>query len=239
LEAQVFHKAKAALKRAIELDCNNAEYHALMGRIHHSLEEWKDAKAAFEHAAALDPRNPERYIELGATAFAQLKWDEALTHYESAKNLGPEPKILIMLRHLIVEVRGRRNHERRKEINGNIQSFVLEGNRLFSKEQWGEAEAAFEKAREIDPENPRRYLDLGATAFAQMDWSKALGLYKKGRALSSDPIIRYRFSQAISKAELYLRRQDPPRPKGRRYLRLATILLAITLLILVIYFVLR
>jgi tetratricopeptide (TPR) repeat protein len=192
-----FEEAESAFKRAIELDNKNALYHASLGRVYFSQEKWEAAETEFESALKLDPKNPERQIELGATALAQMDWDRAIRHYEAAQKLSPNRMTSIRLRQNIANAKNNKRHEQlvKSQHHANL------GRRYLSQEKLESAEAEFKRALELEPKNPERYLELGATAFAQMQWDAAIRYYEAALKLSSDPVTSFRLQQNIDRVK--------------------------------------
>lgn len=71
-------KALAMLKKAVELDPANADYHYSLGRTYYGLGRLEDAESHFMKAVALNPSMPDAYIHLVGIRAGRGEIDEAI-----------------------------------------------------------------------------------------------------------------------------------------------------------------
>ncbi|MGH7480988.1 MAG: BTAD domain-containing putative transcriptional regulator [Longimicrobiales bacterium] len=84
----------AAARRALELDPNLAEPHALLGGIYTDNWQWAEAETAFERALELDPDQPNTYVDYSLYLDNMGRFTEALEANLRAQQLDPlSPRI--------------------------------------------------------------------------------------------------------------------------------------------------
>jgi DNA-binding winged helix-turn-helix (wHTH) protein/TolB-like protein/tetratricopeptide (TPR) repeat protein len=88
-----FNQARAAAKRALELDPNLAEAHASMGHILVQYDHnWGAGEGEYRRAIELNPKYAMSYHWLGMLYNYRGRFDEALSYMRAAQELEPEQK---------------------------------------------------------------------------------------------------------------------------------------------------
>src|SRR5215831_15245034 len=78
-----------AARKALELDPQLADPHALLGRVMKKQFQWADAEAEYKQALALDPNNSVTHIEYADWLASHGQLDEALAWASRARELDP------------------------------------------------------------------------------------------------------------------------------------------------------
>jgi tetratricopeptide (TPR) repeat protein len=120
-------KAIAAAKTQLSKQPNNAVFHVMLGQL--LMQQKKDlagAEAEFKQASVLDKKNSEAMVRLGEAQSARGAMDEALQTYLEGSKINP------------------------KEI-----AFYLHAGSIYeNKQDWERAKQQYQKALEIQPDNP-------------------------------------------------------------------------------------
>jgi len=82
-------KALKATHRALQLDSQNAVFHALKARVQLARQEYGNALAENEFAIGLNPTFAAAYCGLGDSLAYEGRYDEALAEFEKAIHLSP------------------------------------------------------------------------------------------------------------------------------------------------------
>ena len=82
-------KAISAARKALELDPQLAEAHALLAYMQQDQWHWAEAEAEFKRALDLNPNDPAAYRGLANWLLCQGRIDEALTWAQRARELDP------------------------------------------------------------------------------------------------------------------------------------------------------
>jgi uncharacterized protein (TIGR02996 family) len=82
-------KVIRAARKALELDPQLAEAHALLGRVLKKQFQWADAEAEFKQALALNPNNSVAHLEYADWLASHGRMDEALDWARRARELDP------------------------------------------------------------------------------------------------------------------------------------------------------
>ena len=201
---EAFQKGWEAVERALALDKNLADAHAVMGYIHTSYDwEWAAADDSYKRALALEPGNV-RAVE-GAAALAGVlgRSDESLRLFHRLAELNPL----------------------------DATSHIELGAVLESAGHLEEAIAALRKALELNPESPTVHMRLGLVyllesrpeeALAEMElepdlhWRlyglafayQALGRRKEADTSLTELISKYGSIMAYQIAEVYADRKQ-------------------------------
>ena len=83
-------EADRASARALELDADLAEAHAVRGFTLFQLQRFDEAETALEKAIALDPRQFEAHFFYGRASFAQGKFEDAARQFTAASEIRPD-----------------------------------------------------------------------------------------------------------------------------------------------------
>ena len=129
-------KATREIRKAIQLDENNAEMHRWLGDmlVGSPRRLYDQAIQSYQKAAELSPDSPEVYVGLGDAQQAKGQYDEAVADYQKALQLQPD----------------------------NARVYYGMGKILYNeKQEYHEAVAAYQKAIQIDPTFLDAHLSLG------------------------------------------------------------------------------
>jgi serine/threonine protein kinase/Tfp pilus assembly protein PilF len=87
---EAFHRAKAAVARALEIDSGLAEAHAVLGHIKYACDyDWVGAEAELKQALELDPNSGDARDIYGLLLSALERYDEAIEMQRRAHELDP------------------------------------------------------------------------------------------------------------------------------------------------------
>jgi TolB-like protein/Tfp pilus assembly protein PilF len=138
--ADGYRQAREAAEKALALDPQLADAHLAMGGIHLVYDwDWAAADASIRRALELEPGNAVALRQAGNLAATLGRWDEAIDLANEAIERDPLwPNSY-----------------------GNLGGVLLAVNRDT------EAEAAFRKVLELDPDGPLRHAPLGAALLLQ------------------------------------------------------------------------
>jgi tetratricopeptide (TPR) repeat protein len=138
---------RRAAEKALELDPNLAEAHAVRGWIRMNYDwDWAGADASFKRALELEPRNAMVVRQAAALAATLGRFEEAIERGRRAVELDPlSPGSQV-----------------------NLGGFAYYAGRL------DEAEAAVRKGLELNPEYPNAHLQLGQVLSARSNPEAAL-----------------------------------------------------------------
>ena len=106
LSAKYNPLAKANAQRAIDLDSNIAEPHAVLGLVYQTELDWLRSEAEFRQAIELEPGEPTTRFWLGLTYLATGRLREALASIEHALELNPVSDLIMgweSYAHLLLE----------------------------------------------------------------------------------------------------------------------------------------
>jgi len=149
-------KAKAAFQKALELDADLAEAHALAASLALWYEwDWDAAEKSFKRALALNPGNASTHGQYAWFCFGRKRFDETIKEIKLALNLDPLMPLF------------------------NFWSVGLHvGARRFD-----EAIEEFHKAIELDPNNAMAYLHVGFAYSQKGLIDNAIGAFQKAKEL--------------------------------------------------------
>ena len=153
-------KATREVRKAIQLDENNAEMHRWLGDmlVGSPRRLYDQAIQSYQKAAELSPDSPEVYVGLGDAQQAKGQYDEAVAAYQKALQLQPD----------------------------NARVYYGMGKILYTeKEEYHEAVAAYQKAIQIDPTFLDAHLSLGDVYEEKGLYQEAIERY--GYVLSLEP----------------------------------------------------
>jgi serine/threonine-protein kinase len=87
---EAFRLAKAAVERALELDPDLAEAHAVLGHLKYARDyDWDGAEAEFKRAIELNPNSGDAFDMYGLLLSSQERYDEAIEAQARAHELDP------------------------------------------------------------------------------------------------------------------------------------------------------
>jgi TolB-like protein/Tfp pilus assembly protein PilF len=86
---EVWSKAISAARKALELDPDLADAHALLGEMHHLQWQWAEAQAEYKRALELNPNDAAAHLGLANWLLCQGRTEEALVWSRRARELDP------------------------------------------------------------------------------------------------------------------------------------------------------
>ncbi|HSB75009.1 MAG TPA: tetratricopeptide repeat protein, partial [Terriglobales bacterium] len=87
--AEVHPKIISAAQKALELDPQLAEPHALLADVYQARWQWTDAEAEYQRALELNPNDPAAHLGYADWLMCQGRTDEALAYARRARELDP------------------------------------------------------------------------------------------------------------------------------------------------------
>ena len=164
----------AALKEALQLDPDNAQYHNTLGLVLLNLDRPVDAQAEFQTAIDLDKTSPDLQHNVGVALAQQKRFDDAIAAYQKALTFPtyttPEVAYYNMGE---AYIRMGKPLEAQESFRAAIQlepTMVAAHYGLgLALSQGGlrdEAKAAFRQARDLDPASP--FSELARNALRQL-----------------------------------------------------------------------
>jgi serine/threonine-protein kinase len=167
---EYFPKGKAAAQRALEIDGNLAEAHAILGWITFWYDwDWAAAENDCKRALDLDPDSGDAHMIYAHILSTTGRHQEALAEANRASELDP-----LNLRNLVIEVSFNIYAGQVETASSKLDKvFELDPNywwahqwaarAYLNKGQFGEAEASARRAIELNEENSRSAAYLGYT----------------------------------------------------------------------------
>lgn len=164
----------AALKEALQLDPDNAQYHNTLGLVLLNLDRPVDAQAEFQTAIDLDKTSPDLQHNVGVALAQQKRFDDAIAAYKKALTFPtyttPEVAYYNMGE---AYIRLGKPQEAEESFRAAIQlepTMVAAhyglGLALSQGGRKDEARAAFRQARDLDPASP--FSELAKNALKQL-----------------------------------------------------------------------
>jgi tetratricopeptide (TPR) repeat protein len=189
-----YKQTKAAYKKAIELDPNDAVAWADLGLLHEKLEEYPQAKAAYEKVIALEPNNAVAWGLLGVLLHGKLEeYPQAKAAYEKVIALEPNNAgawAQLGLLHEKLEEYSQAEAAYEKVIAlkpNNAGGWELLGQLLHLLGQYEQAKTAYEKAIQLDPNDALKWAILGFLLHYKLDqYEQAKIAYEKAIQLNSN-----------------------------------------------------
>jgi TolB-like protein/DNA-binding winged helix-turn-helix (wHTH) protein/Tfp pilus assembly protein PilF len=154
-----YPKAKAAARKALELDAQLAEAHASLAYVTLLYDwDWATAENGFRTALRLNPNYASAHHFYSICLMTSGRYVEALEEIKQAQELDP-------LSLIVNDVLGWIHYEGR---------------------EYPQAIEQYNKTLEIDPRFAAALLDLGTTYMRQGDYRKALAEFEKAKAVTGD-----------------------------------------------------
>ncbi len=169
-------QATAELQEAIKLDPNLAEAHYMLGVCFRQQENLEDAVASFKEVIRLRAEYRDINYALSRYALGEIyrqrgQDDLAEKEFEEATRA----------RAAVSPV--------------SAQDYINQGVGFLGNQQFGEAREAFEKALDLEPDNPEAMLNLGAVYQESGNYNSAFSIYQNVLKLTTPPeAIYYRLS---------------------------------------------
>ncbi|MGI8788716.1 MAG: tetratricopeptide repeat protein [Pyrinomonadaceae bacterium] len=155
-----FLKAKAAAKKAIELDDSLSEAHHNLGAVMFFYDwDWKESENQFQRALELDPGNAYAHWVYALLLSATLRHAEALAEVKRARELDPLNLMIIMAEGVCLNAAGKPDEalagmQKALELNPNFwATHLIISNAYIQKGMFSEAIAEARKAKELNDNN--------------------------------------------------------------------------------------
>lgn len=184
--------AAAICKKLIEIEPENARYHAGLGNALYNLEDYEGALAEYNKAAEYKPEDESVHSNI-ATILEKLgQSEDALKEYSKVVELKPEDvsnhyKLAVALENLkqtedaLVEYRKVADLEPEKAVNHRKVAELLE-----KAEQYDDAAAEYRKAAELEPQNAATHSQLATVLEKLEQYEDALAEYLVASKLAPD-----------------------------------------------------
>jgi adenylate cyclase len=160
LPKEMMPKAKAALQKALQLDENLAEAHALAAMLAYYYEwDWDAAERSFNHTFALNPGHSWAHAWRGWFCVAMNRYDEAIREITLAQNLDPLMPLFYAF---------------------SVGIHVAAG-------KFDQAIDEFRKATELDPNIGLAYFHVGFVYMHKGELDTAVSIFRKSKELGVSP----------------------------------------------------
>jgi Tfp pilus assembly protein PilF len=202
-----YARARSAVERALALAPDQAEGHALMGRIQWNHDwDWRGAERSHRQALELDPRNPWALRSAGLLAYSQCRYEEAADLFRRAIEQDPLSNLAYHNLGLAYHSAGNfaaAEAAYRRSLDLAPGTAVTSSMLAFLLLEGGRAEEALaEAAREADETNR-----LHATAII----AHAMGRKAESESALSQLIRDHGRTMAAQIAEVFAQRGEPDR----------------------------
>ena len=169
-----YPKAKAAAKKALELDDASAEAHTSLAQVHCYYDlDYPHAIREFQRAIELNPNYATAHQWYGSSGLAALgQFDDAVAEVKSAIALDPLSLV----------------------INTDL------GNTYYRARRYDQAVDQMRKTLEMDPAFYYAHWNLGSALAAKGALKPAIEEYEKARALNDDPSMLGLLANAYAKS---------------------------------------
>jgi serine/threonine-protein kinase len=163
---EAFGLAKAAVARALELDPDLAEAHAVLGHLKYACDyDWVGAEREFRRALELNPNSGDAFDMLGLMLSAQERYDEALEAQARAHELDPLAHRMDIV---TTNLRMGRYEEALRRIKGILEvephlplAHITQGWAHLLSGATEDGLTAMRKAIALSPDNPMYLAQLG------------------------------------------------------------------------------
>lgn len=154
-----FPKARMAAEKALELDDQMAEAHAVLGAVKHFYDwDFAGAEKEFERAVEINPNNSEARFLYSLYLSAMGRFDEALAEMRRAEELDPL----------------------------SLEKIAGIGEIFYLQRQFDRAIEQYRKALEMDPNSGFAYWAIGRTLTDKGSYDEAVAALEKSIPLSGD-----------------------------------------------------
>lgn len=173
-------KSVEILRRAVELDPDDAESLLFLGIMDTEAGNYDSAEIKFRRITELYPDNEKGYYFLGKLYYEKGDYARAEENYKKALDLNPSFASALLEMALIYEQQGKMKESERIYQDvivlypHSLESYVRYGNFLFRVNRMEDARMQFEKAEGMDFQNPDLKLRLGLLYIESGDYDKAI-----------------------------------------------------------------
>lgn len=221
--AQDFENALNDFRHAYELDPIRPEIHYFLALALYEQKNYSEAALFFEKSLEYDFEFSEEVRWKLVEIFArQKKFDRVLSLYEELLEYDSKPEKFVAAVHTAVDL------VKKPEVALNFTKILLAKNEddvfainihawaLIANKNFIEAETTLNKALELEPENPRTFLNLGLLHEEKKEFEIAIQMYQKSYELGK----KYKnFSSLVNLAaerynELLIQYEKPITPEA-------------------------
>jgi TolB-like protein/tetratricopeptide (TPR) repeat protein/class 3 adenylate cyclase len=189
-------QAKAAAKRALEIDESLAEAHASLSFILHWFDwDWPDAMRESERALALNPNSAFAHFAHGHVLSDLGRHDEAIAEIARARELEPVFLLFRALEGMFLHHAGRNDEallrlQKAQELDPNFWvTHLMLGRVYIQQRKYPDAIAEFTKARELSHGNSEVIASIGYVAALAGDKTKARAVLDELKTQSNQHYI--------------------------------------------------
>ncbi len=194
---QLAARAEPLVRRALELDADSGQAHAVLGRLLAYQERDQEADAAFKRALGLAPNDASVHRQYGLMLSVTDRREEALQQYQAALELDPRSVDINAETAVVLEALGRRDDAlagwaRIRELEpGNPWGYYGANNVYWGMGRLREAIPLMHAAGELDPQDP----ELPATLMFQFldleDADEARHWLEQTRAVQAEHVTTH------------------------------------------------
>ncbi len=173
-------QAEVDLRKAVQLDPDEGEYHYLLGQVLERKDDHTGAVVEFTEASKCSPDHGESQLRLGMSLEKIGRIDDAQAAYRQAILVNPYlPEAYNMLGNLYARYE-KNDHaaqvlEQGIKHNGSFAANYRELGMVYqTQKRYGEAAQQFEKAILLDPSHPGDFFNLGMTYASNNDAPNAI-----------------------------------------------------------------
>jgi len=191
LDATDYTTAKEALKKALELDPNNARAHAFQGQIYAAEGRMDEALAEANKAVDMAPGDVHTLSSLGYVHFMRDEWDQAVGQYQKAVDAQPNWAWLqLLLAEGLQYTESYPDALAAAETSLNLgqgyeaRAYRRMGHIYWEKGDTAQAEVAFQKSLQLDKTDDFAQWGLGGVWYEKGDYQNALSHLRAAATLS-------------------------------------------------------
>jgi tetratricopeptide (TPR) repeat protein len=214
-------KANESLNKALSINQNSSEAHALLGRYHYLAGRAKQSEDAFRKSIEVNPNNTNAISELGKLLMDKGEFEESLKKHNKAVQLNPNANSYLsrrgMLLNWLEDIKGaEKDYKKALDItSSDYQSLDGLGFLALKEGRTKEAIQYFNKASLLEPKFAEPHIFLAIAYYQQENMERALEELRLAELLDpKDPLPHiiaylihqdtYRPFEAIKEATLAL-----------------------------------
>ncbi|PIQ23275.1 hypothetical protein COW36_08005 [bacterium (Candidatus Blackallbacteria) CG17_big_fil_post_rev_8_21_14_2_50_48_46] len=191
LQSTAPHEALQALKRALTLNPQQADYHRQLGHSYRRLDQWQEALLHYQKAVELEPQILSHWLNLIRGLRITRQNERANQIVAQALQIHHDPSLLEIALDLAVLSSNWEQASRLLTQNPELQArprcLISQGYCQIHSGQFAEAQVSFETALKHLPETWEAWNGLADTALCRFDWEKALHCFEKAFRLRHGP----------------------------------------------------
>ncbi len=194
-----YELAERHLKKEISIGTKNAKYYAYLGEILHKRKKYDESLFYFEEALSFDSLDYNTWVRQGEVLMDLSQYPSAIEKFESAHKINPKNStILLQLANAYFS-----SSEDNKALNSIekgiqlgedesiVKFYLLKGNHFQEEELIEEAIIAYDKAHNLDQNNPIVLTCQASTLIKLGEYEKAIA--KCNLALELNPKLMEAF----------------------------------------------